>query len=180
MQVFLPVLSAALGAVVAFASVWLTQRRTDSRSLQERREQRLLPAYLRYHCHVREWVKSIEGHARAGGITDESNDLMRSAFDSLKMSGYEIDLLAPPHISRAAEEVEDQLLRLTENLGYDLRLASLSAASVPVTREVIKEELFQISDARMTLMVLMQQDLGIRVMDDSSIGVRDENRLLQQ
>ena len=180
MQVLVPILSAALGALVAFAGVWLTQRRTDNRSLQERREQRLLPAYLRYHCNLREWVKAIEHHVRAGSITEESGDRMRSAFDDLKISGYEIDLLAPTHISRAAEKVEDQLVSLAESLGYDLRLAALSAAPAPRTREVIKQKLFQISDARMELMVLMQQDLGLRDRGDSSIGVRDEHRLLQQ
>jgi hypothetical protein len=179
MQGLLPLVSAAVGAFIAFAGVWLTQRRTDRRSLQERREQRLLPAYLRYHCSLREWVRIIELHARSGAITTEITEQMRAAFNEAKLSSYEIDLMAPPNIARAAERVEDQLVTLTEQLGYALRLASVETRPEVNSREALKSALANISDARMSLMVLMQQDVGLRPTDHSEIGDRDEHRLLR-
>ncbi|XVU28804.1 hypothetical protein ACQPZJ_17620 [Actinoplanes sp. CA-054009] len=174
----LPLLTAALGALIAFAGVWLTQRRMDHRSLQERREQRLLPAYLRYHTSLREWVRVIESHARTGATAD-LQEQMREAFEQAKLAGYEMDLMAPPEIARGAERVLDRLLELSELLGYPLRLSALEPRSEPYSRDEIRGALIAISDSRLALMVRMQQDLGLRSKRDSSMGTRDEHRMLR-
>jgi hypothetical protein len=174
----LPLLSGALGALIAFAGVWLTQRRTDRRSLQERREQRLLPVYLRYHTSLREWVRVVESHARAGDMTADLEQQMHAAFEQAKLAGYEMDLMAPPRIARAAERVLDRLLELSELLGYPLRLSALQPRPEAYSRDEIRQNLVTISDERLALMVFMQHDLGLRPSNDSDIGTRDHHRML--
>lgn len=147
--------------------------------MQERREQRLLPAYLRYHTSLREWVRVIESHARASAMTADLDEQMRAAFEQAKLAGYEMDLMAPPEIARAAEKVLDRLLELSELLGYPLRLSALEPRAEPYSREEVRRSLITISDARLALMVLMQQDLGLRSKNDSDIGTRDDHRMLR-
>ncbi|GAA0939612.1 hypothetical protein Vau01_121090 [Virgisporangium aurantiacum] len=104
---------------------------------------------------------------------------MRAAFEQAKLAGYEMDLMAPPELARGAERVLDRLVELSELLGYPLRLSALEPRSEPFSRDEIRRTLVAISDARLALMVLMQQDLGLRSKNDSDIGDRDEHRMLR-
>jgi hypothetical protein len=71
------------------------------------------------------------------------------------------------------------LLELSELLGYALRLSAVEPRSEPYSRDEIRGTLIAISDARLALLVLMQQDLGLRSKNDSDTGTRDDHRMLR-
>jgi hypothetical protein len=121
-------------------------------------------------------LSELELLRAATGVEEQ----MRAAFERAKLAGYDMNLMAPPPaIARAAEKVLDRLLELTELLGYPLRLSALEPRSEPHSRAEIRRILIAVSDDRQALIVLMQQDLGLRSNDESDIGARDDHRMLR-
>ena len=151
-----------LGGVITIATTWLANHQQNADRSRERRESRLMPLYLSLQVAVRDWVVLLEAHALAGfpqeGYRDKEASI-RDAREALHRITYQIDLMSPPWIAFDTELLEDSLIRLTEGLGFRLRLASIPPAPEAQSADYVRSALREISDRRIRLVERMQEDL---------------------
>jgi hypothetical protein len=154
-----------LGGVITMATTWLANSQQNADRTRERREGRLMPLYLSLQVAIRDWVVLLEAHALAGfsqeGFSDREARI-RDAFEVLHRITYQTDLMSPPWIAFDTNLLEDALIRLTESLGFRLRLVSSSPTPEAKTAEYVGSELRSISDRRMQLVESMQEDLALK------------------
>jgi hypothetical protein len=154
-----------LGGIITMATTWLTNLQQNTDRSRERREGRLVPVYLSLHLAVRDWVLLLETHALSGfppGDLENMAGKLRGAWDTVHRTTYQIDLMSPPQIAFETDLLEDSLIRLTEHVGFRLRLASLPQVPEAQDQNYVRTELRSISDRRMRLVELMQNDLSLR------------------
>jgi hypothetical protein len=153
-----------LGGVITMATTWLANLQQNADRTRERREGRLMPLYLSLQVAVRDWVVLLEAHALAGfpeeGFSDKEARI-RDTWEVFHRITYQIDLMSPPWIAFDTELLEDSLIRLTENLGFRLRLASIPPIPEAQTPDYVRSELREISDRRIRLVERMQDDLAL-------------------
>jgi hypothetical protein len=153
-----------LGGVITMTTTWLANLQQNAASARERREGRLMPLYLSLQVAVRDWVVLLESHALAGfpqkGFPDKEARI-RDAWEVLHRITYQIDLMSPPWIAFDTELLEDSLIRLTENLGFRLRLTSIPPIPEAQGADYVRSRLREISDRRMRLVERMQDDLAL-------------------
>jgi hypothetical protein len=123
-----------------------------------------MPLYLSLQVAVREWVVLLEAHALAGfpqeGLSDRERRI-RDSWEVLHRITYQIDLMSPPRIAFDTEMLEDSLIRLTESLGFRLRLTSTPLVPEAQHADYVRSKLREISDRRMQLVAIMQEDLAL-------------------
>ena len=154
-----------LGGVITLATTWLANLQQNADRARERREGRLVPLYLSLHLAVRDWVTQLEDHTLAGFPQDEFSSReagMKEAREALHRITYQIDLMSSPKIAFETELLEDSLLRLTESLGFRLRLRSIPPVLDARNKGYVKSELKSISERRIRLLERMQDDLSLK------------------
>ena len=154
-----------LGGVITLATTRIANLQQAADRARERREDRLMPLYLSLNISVRDWVALLEAYALAEFPQNEfaSREAdMRRARESLHRITYEIDFMGSSRVAFETELLEDALLRLTEELGFHLRVKSVP--SIPDTRDgnYVASELQSISERRVRLLESMQEDLKLR------------------
>jgi hypothetical protein len=153
-----------LGGVITMATTWLANLQQSTDRSRERREGRLMPLYLSLQVAVRDWVVLLEAHALAGfsqeGFSDRETRI-RDAWEVLHRITYQIDLMSPPWIAFDTELLEDSLIRLTESLGFRLRLTSIPPIPEAQYADYVRSELREISSRRIRLVERMQEDLAL-------------------
>lgn len=153
-----------LGGMITLATTWLANSQQSADRSRERREGRLMPVYLSLQVAVRDWVVLLEAHALAGFPQEEFSDRearVRDAWEVLHRITYQIDLMSPLWIAFDTELVEDSLIRLTESLGFRLRLTSIPPIPEAQCADYVRSELREISDRRIRLVERMQEDLAL-------------------
>lgn len=154
-----------LGGVITMATTWLANSQQNVDRARERREGRLMPLYLSLQAAIRDWVVLLETHALAGfpqeGFSDREARI-RDAFEVLHRITYQTDLMSPPWIAFDTNLIEDLLIRLTEGLGFRLRLVSIPPIPEAQTADYVRSELRSISDRRIRLVERMQDDLALK------------------
>jgi len=155
-----------LGGVITIATTWLANYQQNADRSRERRESRLMPIYLSLQVAVRDWTVLLEAHALEGfpqeGYADKEAR-MREVREALHRITYQIDLMSPPRIAFDTELLEDSLVRLTETLGFRLRLASIPPVPEAQSADYVRSALREISDRRTRLVEKMQKDLDLHV-----------------
>ena len=154
-----------LGGTITMATTWVATLQQNAERTRERREGRLVPLYLSLQAAIRDWVVLLEAHALAGFPYEKFSDRevrIRDAWEVLHRITYQIDLMSPPWIAFETDLLEDSLIRLTENLGFKLRLASIPPVPEAQSRDYVKSELRSISDRRIRLVERMQDDLALK------------------
>jgi hypothetical protein len=153
-----------LGGMITMATTWLANLQQNAERSRERREGSLMPLYLSLQVAIRDWVVLLEAHALAGfpqeGFSDREARI-RDAWEVLHRITYQIDLMSPPWIAFDTELVEDSLIRLTENLGFRIRLTSIPPIPEAQCTDYVRSELREISDRRIRLVERMQEDLAL-------------------
>jgi hypothetical protein len=151
-----------LGGMITLATTWLANSQQNADRTRERREGRLMPLYLSLQLAIRDWVVLLETHALDGfpkeGFSDKEGRI-RDAFEALHRITYQTDLMSPPRVAFETNLLEDSLIRLTEGLGFRLRLVSIPPIPEAQTADYVTSELRSISDRRIRLVERMQDDL---------------------